>query len=333
MSPSPLPCSSSYALGLLFLVIVSVLWTACSVVVQHLYRDMEFDSPFLVVYVGTSLFSIFLPLRLGYERWGSGRGSGGSCCGGGKGGEEEAVVAAIPWRNVAVTDAREVGVEVLRPAEHLWEEDDGGANGGATIDGRGGEGVAGWENGLGHPADFSNDGPAASAGTRNRGPSRDGHGEPYLLSHVDHISMASRVAPLWLFSNYLYAMSLRWTTIASSTVLASMGSVFAFGFATCSRYGDERVTRWKLVGVALCFLGGVATTYTDVDVDGDVGSDGGGGGGEEGLRHLRYLRYLRHSSEHHLFPRISDLDDGSPMLILLGDLAGLLSAVGYGAYT
>ena len=39
-------------------------------VVQHLYQDMEFDSPFLIVYIGTSLFSIFLPIRLAYERFG-----------------------------------------------------------------------------------------------------------------------------------------------------------------------------------------------------------------------------------------------------------------------
>ena len=61
---------SSYALGVLFLVIVSLLWTACSMVVQHLYNDMLFDSPFLIVYIGTSLFLVFLPSRLGYERWG-----------------------------------------------------------------------------------------------------------------------------------------------------------------------------------------------------------------------------------------------------------------------
>ena len=76
-----------------------------------------------------------------------------------------------------------------------------------------------------------------------------------LLSHLDHLSMASRVAPLWFLSNYSYAVSLRWTSISSSMVLASMGSIFAFGFATCTRYGDERVTRWKVVGMMLC--GGV----------------------------------------------------------------------------
>ncbi len=77
-----------------------------------------------------------------------------------------------------------------------------------------------------------------------------------LLSHLDHLSMTTCVVPLWFLSNYLYAVSLWWTSISSSMVLASMGSIFAFGFATCTRYGDERVTRWKVVGMTLCFMGG-----------------------------------------------------------------------------
>jgi solute carrier family 35 protein F5 len=135
----------------------------------------------------------------------------------------------------------------------------------------------------------------------------------YLLSHRDHISMASKVAPMWFLSNYFYAMSLEWTSIASSTVLASMGSIFAFAFATCSSFGDERVTKGKLFGVLLCFCGGVATTYTDVD-------------STDRNNNMRYLRHLFGHAFH-----VSDLDSSTRSL--LGDLAGLTSAIGYGAYT
>mmetsp|Transcript_17774 Transcript_17774/g.22725 ORF Transcript_17774/g.22725 Transcript_17774/m.22725 type:complete len:302 (-) Transcript_17774:27-932(-) len=118
--------------------------------------------------------------------------------------------------------------------------------------------------------------------------------------------MASKVAPVWFLSNYFYAMSLEWTSIASSTVLASMGSIFAFGFATCSKFGDEKVTRGKIIGVLLCFSGGVATAYTD-------------SGGDNSMRYL--------TGQFH----VSDLDSSTRSL--LGDLCGLVSAVGYGAYT
>ncbi len=95
-------------------------------------------------------------------------------------------------------------------------------------------------------------------------PSDDGNNDdvddapppPLLLSHLDHLLMASRVAPLWFLSNYSYAVSLRWMSITSLTVLALMGSVFAFAFATCTRYGGKRATGWKVAGVALCFAGG-----------------------------------------------------------------------------
>jgi solute carrier family 35 protein F5 len=126
--------------------------------------------------------------------------------------------------------------------------------------------------------------------------------------------MALKVAPLWFTSNYFYAISLEWTTIASSTVLASMGSLFAFGFATCSSIGDERITKAKFVGVMLCFMGGVATTYTDVandNADPNLMLD---------VHNMRYLRHFPHTTA----------DNPSS---LWGDLAGLVSAIGYGAYT
>ena len=283
---------SSYALGILFLVIVSLLWTACSMVVQHLYNDMSFDSPFLIVYIGTSLFSVFLPSRLGYERWGH------RCLvrlkrwrrrhrvdeveydGDQDNGEEEDVVI-IPWRNHYAGGGGEVAV--LMPSSSTVENDNGRA----------------FEISDVAEDDCQNEPPMSSGGN---------DASSLLLSHLDHLSMASRVAPLWFLSNYSYAVSLRWTSISSSTVLASMGSIFAFGFATCTRYGDERVTRWKVVGVTLCFMGGVATAWTDVGASSDDGDDGD----NNGLRRM---------------------EKDSSVRSLLGDLAGLFSAMGYGAYT
>lgn len=142
----------------------------------------------------------------------------------------------------------------------------------------------------------------------------------YVLSHQNHISMASKVAPLWFFSNYFYALSLQWTSISSSTVLANMGSIFAFMFATCSQFGDEKVTKGKLLGVMLCFMGGVATTWTDVGSNHDNSSDNAGP--DDVVPHFRYLRIS-----------IAELTSNSAVRTLMGDLAGLVSAIGYGAYT
>lgn len=277
-------------------------------VVQHLYRDMEFNSPFLIVYIGTSLFSVFLPLRMGYERlWGR-----LSCCG------NDGEVAIIPWRRYSPL----LHHEQILVADNSLEEDEIVGGSALMSDNNVYSDII-------HPEDCSFD-PSNAIDMRNstrfhnemstptpQQPASDPNSN-HLYSHQDHVSMAMKVAPLWFTSNYFYAISLEWTTIASSTVLASMGSLFAFFFATCSKYGDETITKTKLVGVFLCFMGGVATTYTDVR-DNESTPDG----------------FLGLTADTSTMPlRVLDTSDNSDdTLSLWGDMAGLLSAIGYGAYT
>ena len=59
---------SAYSLGLFFIFLVAVIWSIASIVVQYLYTDQHFDSPFLLTYIGTSLFVMLLISRLLYER-------------------------------------------------------------------------------------------------------------------------------------------------------------------------------------------------------------------------------------------------------------------------
>ena len=54
-------CSSSYTLGLLFIFFVAVLWSGSSVLVQYIYADLTFDSPFFVTYISNVLFALYLP--------------------------------------------------------------------------------------------------------------------------------------------------------------------------------------------------------------------------------------------------------------------------------
>ena len=60
---------SSYALGLVFIVIVAIIWSAASILVQYLYHEQSFDAPFLLTYIGTSLFVVLLPIHRLYEKW------------------------------------------------------------------------------------------------------------------------------------------------------------------------------------------------------------------------------------------------------------------------
>lgn len=115
----------------------------------------------------------------------------------------------------------------------------------------------------------------------------------YLFSHQDHIQMALKISPLWFISNYCYNLSLKYTSITSSTVLSSTGSVFTFIFALSC--GDEKFTKWKFLGVLGSFFGSLLTALNDANKSQDGGSS--------------------NSNE------------------LWGDAAGLISAVGYGGYT
>jgi solute carrier family 35 protein F5 len=112
-----------------------------------------------------------------------------------------------------------------------------------------------------------------------------------------------------------------------------MGSIFAFIFATCTRYGDERITWGKVVGVSLCFMGGVATAWTDA---------GGGGSGLSLSSSIDNHDNNNHNNNdenrillHRLLQHSADLANSNSSIswTLVGDFAGLLSAMGYGAYT
>ena len=61
---------ASYALGLCYIISVSIIWSAASILVQYLYQNLEFDSPFLLTYIGTSLLMILIPIYMIHVRRG-----------------------------------------------------------------------------------------------------------------------------------------------------------------------------------------------------------------------------------------------------------------------
>ena len=331
----------SYALGLLFIFLVSVIWAASSVLVQHLYRDLDFDSPFVLTYVSVSLFVVFLPGVLIWERlgqWGrwfqrrwrrgplwhrqSRRAYGPDDVRGGGEGENEEGRLVHGGSEGRAPDSGDVWVEDhdrnyvrWRNPEDYEPAADKAEGGRGRCDGGFEDAVLEGNLDIGRPFQ-SRDGRTST--TEVVAAAVDGslrpfeqRSRPHLLSHVDHIRISLRIAPVWFFSNYFYNISLKYTSISSSTVLSSTGSLFTFLFAAL--VGDERVTWYKLAGVVLCFAGSVITGL------GDAAKQGGVGGGHD------------------------DDDDGSPFgsgggggglpRSLWGDLAGLTAAIGYGAYS
>jgi len=113
------------------------------------------------------------------------------------------------------------------------------------------------------------------------------------MTHDEIIHISFVLAIVWFGSNLMYSYSLLWTTIASSTIISNLSSIFTLFFSYFA--GLEEVNVFKLVGVALCFTGVVLVTVQD--------STSG------------------------------DDDDGGTKQSVVGDLMALGSAVGYGAYT
>ena len=117
--------------------------------------------------------------------------------------------------------------------------------------------------------------------------------QPQPWTHEDHFRAAIKIAPVWFFANFSYYASLEYTSITSSTVLISTGSLFAFLFAVLSK--DEKFGWIKLCGVLLGFSGSMITTFAD-------------------------YKHRIDNCTHHCHPEV------------LGDILGLTAALGYGAY-
>jgi len=50
-----------WALGITFIVCVAALWAGASVLTQFIYDRLHFDEPFVLTYIGTALFFVYLP--------------------------------------------------------------------------------------------------------------------------------------------------------------------------------------------------------------------------------------------------------------------------------
>lgn len=63
LSPDDNNRQRRYALGLWFIFLVCIMWTGSSVCAQYLYSELDFESPFLMTYIGVCLFAFILPVK------------------------------------------------------------------------------------------------------------------------------------------------------------------------------------------------------------------------------------------------------------------------------
>ena len=225
---------SSYALGLVFIVLVAIIWSIASILVQYLYHNQDFDAPFLLTYIGTSLFVIQLPLNWLYKRW----------------------VEYIRCRNSSNNnnnhDYESVPITSLNSHPSAEEEEEVQQEQMTTT----ATSTATGE--QEHHSDSSNSNSNSNSNNNNNN---------HHWTERDHMIAAAKIAPVWFISNFAYNASLQYTSITSSTVLVNTGSLFTFLIALFMR--DEKFSYYKLIGVLFGMTGCILTGYHDASGSGE----------------------------------------------------------------
>ncbi len=276
-----------YGLGLICIVLVALIWALSSVLVQYMYNAYAFDSPFLLTYIGVSIFTWPLPMKyitnkliepcfqpsletchsvvpVGFTDIND------ACSAYCQMDSYNKSSAGIPSHNNRNNRKEEEEDNLDEVSESFSQQ----ANSSSILH----ESPAR----LGHAPDTSTSilDPATvpSAGTASTTPgdedddgvvlnnrsldglSRSGTGGAQW-NRAKHVQTALQIAPVWFMANWSYNGALFFTSIASSTVLMSTCSLFAFLFAVIAR--DEGFQYIKLSGVLLGIAGVGLTAYHD----------------------------------------------------------------------
>ena len=290
----------SYAIGLFFIACVTIIWSLASIVVQFLYTDEKFNSPFLLTYIGTTLFTLFLPTRLLWERFNCGTLENDVFPW-----KAETTYETIPAVMMEASFDRTIDKTLDRTTDKTIDK---------TIDKT-------LDRGLEHEELFHNNNndddddrmPHMTASSQPKVPS-----DYTLMSHQEHLMIALKIAPIWFIGNWAYNASLAYTSITSSTVLASTGSVFTFLFAVS--WGDEQFTHLKLLGVLLGVTGSILTGWHDIQSFQSA----------HGVDYSNLTSTSLTPNDH--FELQAPMNPWESHAIW-GDILGLLSAIGYGTYT
>ncbi|OAD68185.1 hypothetical protein PHYBLDRAFT_117850 [Phycomyces blakesleeanus NRRL 1555(-)] len=121
------------------------------------------------------------------------------------------------------------------------------------------------------------------------------------LSTIETVRLSFAFCILWFFANYTTNASLAYTSVGSSTILASMSGLFTLGIG--SVFGVEKLNTTKVVSVCISLMGVILVSYSDQLSSNPVPSD------------------------------LSSLTRFNLPAPLIGDMLALSGAVFYGCYT
>ncbi|KAF1933248.1 uncharacterized protein M421DRAFT_415596 [Didymella exigua CBS 183.55] len=253
-----------HAVGIALLLATVFLWTASNFLASTIFADSSYDKPYLVTYVNTSFFLIPLIPMLLHHLWADRANRATST-------HREPLAAQLR----SLLNRRAGKWTLLRDHESASASRSPSKSGDAE----------GAELLLGSSTNGSVHDP------------REVTPDEGLTLH-ETAKLALEFCILWFLANYFAAACLSYTTVASSTILASTSSIWTLLCGSLLRV--ERFTLGKLIGVGAS-LAGVALIST-IDVSGATDSNRGS------------------------FPH------KTPRELALGDVMAFVSAVLYGFY-
>jgi len=255
-----------WAIGILCVVLVAVIWAGASVLVQYIFEDLSFEKPFFLTYVCNSLFALNLPvwyimLRLGYVS------------------DVPNGVQVLIGEYVNITRGSPVsnGERKSSDLQDVTEEDEErlrvGSGGG---EGRARARAERYQHGMQQTnrrrrqtqevlVDEKEEGTPASSSSSARG-GGGGAEAAAARTKVEIARISLIICPLWFLANWTYNLSLAMTSVTSSTVISNTATLWVFLLSVCVL--GERFHWLKLAGVAACVLGNALTTVHDTDKNG-----------------------------------------------------------------
>ena len=235
-----------YLLGIVFIVLVAILWSLASVITQFIYVNSDFQSPVLLTYISSSLFSLYLVLwqvllKTGYAK---------------------------DRRKGVINEKREVFYNPLAHSEGSINLDADSNDSSSDL--------------IESPySEFNDNNYNNNSNNDNNNTNDDDNKLEQASYHFQYSQLVKRfflpipdnythqqivfaaliLFPIWFVSNCFYDYSLLLTSITSSTIISNLAGIFTLYFSWL--FGIENVTKEKVIGLFICLCAVILIALKD----------------------------------------------------------------------
>ncbi|KAK3811693.1 MAG: hypothetical protein JOS17DRAFT_762826 [Linnemannia elongata] len=260
-----------YTIGILALLSVVCIWVSSSFLMNNIFAGQNYNKPFFVTYVNTASFSFYLLGPL-FRHWRE------SCAGG--------LGRSSFWTRLLTRSEKQMSTVIEESSKQSLSN----TRTYGTVS-QPGSGIV-----IGSPSSGTEASQSDAASTLEEGGSLASAQDNQPLSHREIAELSFTFCILWFAANWATNASLAYTTVASSTILASMSGFFTLAIGAILK--TESFSTLKLIAVCASVAGVALVSESDRSETNDL-----------------------------------LLDPKAPIAPLFGDFLALMSAMFYGCYT